>query len=71
MNEEFVVDFKRGGIMVAAFRNTFLISIPRFIFYQNPKPKSGLKFPRPLSNIYQVHAQTTSNQECLRNAEST
>ena len=30
---------------MTAFRNTFLKSIPKFIFYQNLRPKSGLKLP--------------------------
>ena len=40
MNEKKIVpDFKR---------NTFLIQIPKFTFYQNLRPKTGLKLSRPL-----------------------
>ena len=37
---------------MAAFRNNFLISIPKIIFYQNLRPKSGLKLPMPLIRVF-------------------
>ena len=37
--------YKQGPIL--AICNTSLLKIPKFIFYQHMRPKSGLKFPRP------------------------
>ena len=45
--DSFARIYKLGPI--TAICNTFLLKIPKFnFFYQHMRPKSGLKFPRPV-----------------------